>query len=1178
MFNAEQVDISSSDILFDSGANGFFIHKPSYFNGTLSSLPSNTRVATATGVSASLSKGGQFFDKPALYAPSFSHSLLGISTICDDDSACIFTRDKMYGISMKQGTLKSDLSALLSNAHYLKSIHYLGHKHNGLYRTSFKELHSLRDHTIPISSMQGLILKANASYYHTVHTSSLAELVQFWHEALGHPSMEVMIDIITSGTYYNLPKELTSKVIRKHFPLCAECPLGNLARTPLPLKSTPRNIAMGEEFQVDLEGPWLKSDSDKPQETFSGCKYTLTAIDMKSRMPFGWLLSSRKHLVRYLEDLRLAVLAVGRTLKVLRTDDEFVTTEIKDWCRKEKITLQPCIPYEHAQIGVIERVHRTFRDSMVKCMANKPHLDPRLWGLCWLDCVFKYSTLPNSNLPNNASPYLLWFGQAVDVLKIPMIPFGSIVMGHIPLDLQTKSGHRSTLTYCVGSATDYKGGLLLFNPTTNHTIIRRTFKVLGPQLPSSPITSLPLTSLDPTILLPTRDMMTTSSHIPTFIETTTPDHYMTVPLQNKPLDTISTVPQLKSVSFTSDTLDRPSPSLPKLHLLTKTNFQSSLPLSKSQIIENSNDEWYVEVSSPTPTPLPLSYKQYNTTSSDRNTRAHNRSLMGALVMGLALSATVSSTISYVDKSVPKSYSQALLGHEALQWKEALQSEVRSLKSMGVWRDGECIDIKSIDPKLILPSKLVLAKCWESNGKFKKYKARIVGRGDRYDIDLDIPTYAGTVSSESLRLVIALSAEHDLEMESIDVKTAFLYPELDESEVIYMRRPKGLTDDDMPLIVRLRKCIYGLPQAAEKFRSHSDATLRAMGFKPLISDACVYVKHSGTDYAFIAVHVDDFAISATTTAFIADIKLQLSHTYEISISHNMESFCGLHITRDRTNKTIDLLQTAYAESTLEKFEIDLSPENCPLTPMVTAETYYASSQQDLLTLLTLEEIHTYRSMIGCLLYLAKQTRADILFAVCFHARHSKAPTKRHNNGVIRILQYICGTKHLGLRFRSVNGIALTATVDASYASHPDLKSHTGCTLSIGKHSGSFISVTEKQSITADSSTVAEFIAGHTIAKKVMWARNFLRELGPLFTQTLPTIIYEDNKSTIHLFNRQDNKHKTKHIALRYNFIREQIAENNILIEYLPTEDMTSDILTKALGPSAFLHLRPKLLGM
>ena len=247
-------------------------------------------------------------------------------------------------------------------------------------------------------------------------------------------------------------------------------------------------------------------------------------------------------------------------------------------------------------------------------------------------------------------------------------------------------------------------------------------------------------------------------------------------------------------------------------------------------------------------------------------------------------------------------------------------------------------------------------------------------------------------------------------------------------------------------------------------------------------------------------------------------------------------------------------------------------------MVTAETYYSSSKPELNVLLTQQEITVYRSMIGCLLYLAKQTRADILFAVCYHARHSKTPTQRHNNGVIRILQYIFGTLNLGIRFKSVSGTVLVATVDASYASHPDLKSHTGCTLHIGKDSGSFLSVTEKQSITADSSTVAEFIAGHTIAKKVMWARNFLLELGPLFAQSLPTVVYEDNQSTIHLFNRQSNAHKTKHISLRYNFIREQIHNGHITIEYLPTENMTSDILTKALGPTSFLHLRTKLLGM
>jgi hypothetical protein len=618
-----------------------------------------------------------------------------------------------------------------------------------------------------------------------------------------------------------------------------------------------------------------------------------------------------------------------------------------------------------------------------------------------------------------------------------------------------------------------------------------------------------------------------------------------------------------------------------LPLVEGPNYQKShkqrVKSPKQLNIHLRNEEWFQSQSPVIPT---SAYQKTYVTSvgSDRSTRIRNRTLIGAMTAGLVLCVNVASTISYVDTSVPTSYSAALLSNEATSWRAALSSELQSLRSMGVYNPSEYIDHRSIDPKLIIPSKLVLAKVFEPNGQFKKYKIRIVGRGDRYDIDLDIPTYAGTVSSESLRLLIALSAEHDLEMESIDVKTAFLYPLLDESEVIYMRRPKGLTDADMPPIIRLRKCIYGLPQAAEKFRQHSDKTIRDMGFKPLISDACVYVKYFGSQFAYIAAHVDDFAIASNSQDFLNQIKVTLAKTYEISIVSDMHSYCGLHLVRDRANRTIDLLQTAYAKSTCVKFGIDIPLDQCPLTPMVTAETYYSSKNVALDVLLTDKEITIYRSMVGCLLYLAKQTRADILFAVCYHARFSRVPTRRHHHGVIRILQYIFGTLHLGLRFKSVNGITLLATVDASYASHSDLKSHTGCTLHIGEDSGSFLSVTEKQSITADSSTVAEFIAGHTVAKKIMWARNFLSELGPLFAQSLPSVVYEDNQSTIHLFNKQSNAHKTKHIALRYNFIREQIQQGHITIKYLSTEHMTSDILTKALGPTLFLHLRTKLLGM
>ena len=72
--------------------------------------------------------------------------------------------------------------------------------------------------------------------------------------------------------------------------------------------------------------------------------------------------------------------------------------------------------------------------------------------------------------------------------------------------------------------------------------------------------------------------------------------------------------------------------------------------------------------------------------------------------------------------------------------------------------------------------------------------------------------------------------------------------------------------------------------------------------------------------------------------------------------------------------------------------------------------------------------------------------------------------------------------------------LYATVDASYETHDDRKSHSGCNFHIGEGSGAFMSRSKKQTVTADSSTVAEFIATHLAAKEIMWARLLLGEMG------------------------------------------------------------------------------------
>ena len=107
------------------------------------------------------------------------------------------------------------------------------------------------------------------------------------------------------------------------------------------------------------------------------------------------------------------------------------------------------------------------------------------------------------------------------------------------------------------------------------------------------------------------------------------------------------------------------------------------------------------------------------------------------------------------------------------------------------------------------------------------------------------------------------------------------------------------------------------------------------------------------------------------------------------------------------------------------------------------------------------------------------------------------------------------------------------------------------------------------MTADSSTAAEFIATHLVAKEVLLARALLGEMG--HTQLQPTISGEDNMSTISMINNDSNSNKTKHIEIRFNLIREQVLKINIELQYLSTKERTSDILTKALDTKSFIHL-------
>ena len=178
---------------------------------------------------------------------------------------------------------------------------------------------------------------------------------------------------------------------------------------------------------------------------------------------------------------------------------------------------------------------------------------------------------------------------------------------------------------------------------------------------------------------------------------------------------------------------------------------------------------------------------------------------------------------------------------------------------------------------------------------------------------------------------------------------------------------------------------------------------------------------------------------------------------------------------------------------------------------------------------------------------------------------------------RLLRYIASTAELGLTFCSYNNPStLCAYVDSSRDCYSDSKSHSGISFYLDQYSGAFLFLSIKQTITTDSSTVAEFVATHSAYQKIFWAQNLLNEIN--FISSIPTILYQDNQSTISLILHKGNAGRTKHIALRYNTIRECVKTNNISIQYFLTDQMIADTLTKPLGAILFNIHQDRILNL
>lgn len=505
---------------------------------------------------------------------------------------------------------------------------------------------------------------------------------------------------------------------------------------------------------------------------------------------------------------------------------------------------------------------------------------------------------------------------------------------------------------------------------------------------------------------------------------------------------------------------------------------------------------------------------------------------------------------------PQSYKQAA-GDK--NWRLAMEGEINSIEKNGTWKLTELpVGKKVIDLKWVYKIKK------NADGEVIKYKARLVAKGyvQEHGIDYE-EVFAPVTRLETVRLLLALAAKNGWQVHHLDVKTAFLNGDI--SEEVYVSQPMGFVKNGQEkLVYKLFKALYGLKQAPRAWYAKLNSCLEKLGFKRCPSEQAVYTRRDCEGVLIIGVYVDDILVTGTKGSSIELFKKQMSQVFEMSDLGWLAYYLGIKVKQG--DGYIELRQSGYAKKLLEQAGMgECNATKYPMDPSEQLVKDVGGKEVD---------STKYRSLVGGLRYLV-HTRPDIAFSVGMVSRYMEHPTVLHLNAVKRILRYVKGTVEFGLVYSKVSGNnVLTGFSDSDLAGHvEDRRSTSGMAFYLNESLITWVS--QKQKCVALSSCEAEFMAATAAACQSIWLRNVLQQVTK--EEIGPVVLYIDNKSAIDLAKNPVFHGRSKHIDVRYHFIRECIERGEITVKHVSSEYQRADILTKALTTVKFERMR-QLLGV
>nr|GEW24200.1 retrovirus-related Pol polyprotein from transposon TNT 1-94 [Tanacetum cinerariifolium] len=369
----------------------------------------------------------------------------------------------------------------------------------------------------------------------------------------------------------------------------------------------------------------------------------------------------------------------------------------------------------------------------------------------------------------------------------------------------------------------------------------------------------------------------------------------------------------------------------------------------------------------------------------------------------------------------------------------------------------------------------------------RYKAKLVAKGYAQKEEIDYnEVFSPVVKHSSIRILLSLVAQLDLELVQMDVKTAFLHDDLEEE--IYMVQPEGF-------------------KVVKKSMNQQDGS-----------------------FIYLFLYVDDMFIASQSLDEIETLKTRLKSEFEMKDLGEAKMILDTKIVRDKKLRKLCLTQKQYLIRVLKCFRFDKQTKRLS-TPLASQfKISVAVSPKNDAERAYMEKV-LYANVVGSLMYVMICTRLDISHVVGMVSRYMHNPGKGHWQAVKWILRYIHNTVDVGLVFKHGSSRWVAGYCDSEY------------------------------SITALSTTKAEYMAMTKAVKEAIWLQGLLGKLG--IKQKFVTM-HSDSHSAIHLAKNQVYHARTKHIDVRYHFIREIREEGEVKIQKAHTSKNPADMLTKVLA--------------